>query len=92
MSDADLTPARAEAIRTGAAAAVAAVTIQLDGGEHHCLKPLRDLNRYEQISANSAFVVLLAAVLEHLGTLTGSDPGDLLRRFALGVARIEAHQ
>lgn len=90
MSDAELSPERAAAIRDGAAAAVAAVTMQLDGAGHKSLEPLRHLTRDEQTAANSSLVVLLAAVLGHLGTMTGNDPGDLLRRFALGIARIEA--
>lgn len=84
-----LSAGRAAHIRSGAGAVVAAVTMHLDGAGHRSLGPLRHLDAEEQIAANSAFVVLLSAVLTELGTAVGREPAQLLERFALSVARIE---
>ncbi len=85
----EITATQAAHIRSGAGAVVAAVTMHLDGAGHRSLGPLRHLEAEEQIAANSAFIVLLSAVLTELGSTIGREPGQLLERFALGVARIE---
>lgn len=84
-----LSAEQAAHIRSGAGAAIAAVTMQLNGEGHRSLAPLRELNTEERIAANSTFVVLLAAVLTELSTLTDGEPAELLQRFAIGAARIE---
>lgn len=85
----EITASQAASIRSGAGAVVAAVTMHLDGAGYRSLGPLRHLEVEEQIAANSAFVVLLSAVLTELGATIGLGPAQLLERFALGVARIE---
>ena len=86
----EITATQAAHNRSGAGAVVAAVTMHLDGAGHRSLGPLRHLEAEEQIvAANSAFIVLLSAVLTELGSTIGREPGQLLERFALGVARIE---